>query len=1143
MPTLANADSISAIAGSASAITFTAYGDQTSSTSGADNFGRLAGPAFLPAVAAAIITASGGAAIVREIVLKNVTGSAVTFTMYAAGIAAVNSLYSGTIPANGGATIGPDGMVVYDVNGYQQYSGSTGPTGITGATGANAFSVTTAGFTMPSVAGTVTVAMGSSAWLAAGQTVFIATAGYFTVTSIPGGGLTAVLTNTGDVGNAAPTTVIATAQAITPGGVQGVQGLTGIVTSVTAADASITVGGTTALPTISRAALTGDITASAGSNATTLATVLTATPGSYGSAGSAPQITVNGKGLITAAASVAITPAGIGAPSGSGTSVGSNTGDQMFTASGDATASASFTNLALTLATVNTVTPGSYGSATTTPVISVNGKGLVTASAAATIAPPFSAVTGQATLAQLPTIGADTVLGSLAGGTPAALTQAQLTTLVNPATTALSGAMSTTDKIRMGQVYDAQADFGFVGDLRTVFDAVMNTGGSSTTLTCSTSTPFTSTAVDGGKRVTVVGAGASGAQLTTTIASVSSSSVAILTVGCSTSVSAKGCSFGTDNTTAISNMQTAVNSTNFGTKVIFGESATNAYGFPTNVILNRQVAIEGIGGSHSEDFGDYTRIGGTRLAWWGTSSDGGTPFQPFIFVGPASSNVQTLKGVSIRRCWIDGRNGDQNAAAIGLEIQGCFGARLEEFMVMDCLAISIKTTPSTTTSDNGGVARPYFNTVSGRMLETQGVSTTPVQTTTAVALTATAGGTPLALSGAVGSTLNGSGYAWVMTTVGQPVLVHYTSGGGTTSLAGPSVDPSTASLTPTTVSGANVVGACPQNGAFYSFQGNLTANTNCGIVMGGQISYGTSWGAAAMEFGNSDSMAFYSCFLNGGTGTVFATNPLINRVTKPGVRINGSNTNVALAARNITFTGGDMGSASGGGISAMGVTNAGTMMAFPSGPTYVDLYQLGNGDALPNVELGASFAWNANGSLRPALDNPKVSVGAQAITLSTTLQLVNGSSITIPAVLQPGFVARWTMDCTKSAAGTAARVWTVTLGATNTNADAKIATITNSIGTAVADTARFITDIAFYTTGASISGSVTQSFQNGPVAAATGFTTSVAGTGRIFQSALTTTSTVTSGLLYLNVWLSTATAGEVITFQNCYTEIIKGANP
>jgi hypothetical protein len=56
---------------------------------------------------------------------------------------------------------------------------------------------------------------------------------------------------------------------------------------------------------LQRAALTGDITAPAGSNATTLATV-NSTVGSFGTATQVGQFTVNGKGLTTAAANVAI---------------------------------------------------------------------------------------------------------------------------------------------------------------------------------------------------------------------------------------------------------------------------------------------------------------------------------------------------------------------------------------------------------------------------------------------------------------------------------------------------------------------------------------------------------------------------------------------------------------------------------------------------------------------------------------------------------------------------------------------------------------------------------------------------------------------------------------------------------------------
>jgi hypothetical protein len=66
-------------------------------------------------------------------------------------------------------------------------------------------------------------------------------------------------------------------------------------------------------------ALTGDITTSAGSAATTLATV-NANVGTYGSATAAPAVTLNGKGLVTAASNVTITPA-VGSITGLGSGV------------------------------------------------------------------------------------------------------------------------------------------------------------------------------------------------------------------------------------------------------------------------------------------------------------------------------------------------------------------------------------------------------------------------------------------------------------------------------------------------------------------------------------------------------------------------------------------------------------------------------------------------------------------------------------------------------------------------------------------------------------------------------------------------------------------------------------------------------
>jgi hypothetical protein len=66
-------------------------------------------------------------------------------------------------------------------------------------------------------------------------------------------------------------------------------------------------------------ALTGDLTTTAGAVATTLATV-NANVGSFGSATASPTVTVNAKGLVTAASSTTITPA-VGSITGLGTGV------------------------------------------------------------------------------------------------------------------------------------------------------------------------------------------------------------------------------------------------------------------------------------------------------------------------------------------------------------------------------------------------------------------------------------------------------------------------------------------------------------------------------------------------------------------------------------------------------------------------------------------------------------------------------------------------------------------------------------------------------------------------------------------------------------------------------------------------------
>jgi len=124
--------------------------------------------------------------------------------------------------------------------------GPQGEPGANGApgTGANAFTLTNAAFTMPAVSATVAVAVLSTAWMATGQVVYVQSAGYFLVASIQDA-TDVIFNNLGYTGNAAPGTVIASVQPVTPGGLVGPAGSAGGgVTSVgLSAPAIFTVSG------------------------------------------------------------------------------------------------------------------------------------------------------------------------------------------------------------------------------------------------------------------------------------------------------------------------------------------------------------------------------------------------------------------------------------------------------------------------------------------------------------------------------------------------------------------------------------------------------------------------------------------------------------------------------------------------------------------------------------------------------------------------------------------------------------------------------------------------------------------------------------------------------------------------------------
>lgn len=105
----------------------------------------------------------------------------------------------------------------------------------------------------------------------------------------------------------------------------------------------------------------------------------------------------------------------------------------------------------------------------------------------------FTDISGQGSLTQLPTIGANTVLGSIAGGTPIALSTAQHTSLVNAFTSGLSGAVpasggGTVNFLRADGTFAAPGGAGTVTNVATTYP--LSGGPITTTGTVTSVAPF-----------------------------------------------------------------------------------------------------------------------------------------------------------------------------------------------------------------------------------------------------------------------------------------------------------------------------------------------------------------------------------------------------------------------------------------------------------------------------------------------------------------------------------------------------------------------------------------------------------------------------------------------------------------------------
>ena len=200
--------------------------------------------------------------------------------------------------------------------------------------------------------------------------------------------------------------------------------LTGDVTASQDSNATTLVG-TSAVQAVIRsyrAALTGDITAAQDSNATTLKNTGPGATGPIGDSSHSSAVTIDAQGRVTALSAVAISATAIGAIAAGATPGGDLAG-----------AGSTYTTPLLTA--IGSAT-GPTGSATTVPVVTIDAKGRVTALTAATIAIPESAVTNLTT-----DLAAKAPLASPAlTGTPSAPTAAPGTNTTQLATTAFDTA-------------------------------------------------------------------------------------------------------------------------------------------------------------------------------------------------------------------------------------------------------------------------------------------------------------------------------------------------------------------------------------------------------------------------------------------------------------------------------------------------------------------------------------------------------------------------------------------------------------------------------------------------------------------------------------------------------------------------------
>jgi hypothetical protein len=140
------------------------------------------------------------------------------------------------------------------------------------------------------------------------------------------------------------------------------------------------------------------------------------------------------------------------------------------------------------------------------------------------------------------------------------------------------------------------------------------------------------------------------------------------------------------------------------------------------------------------------------------------------------------------------------------------------------------------------------------------------------------------------------------------------------------------------------------------------------------------------------------------------------------------------------------------------------------------------------------------------------STATQAIT-AATITYLTGSNITT-ANIQAGTVVTWTVSVTKTAAGTAAPLFSVTFGTTSTTADAILLNFTGNAQTAIADTGEVTIRCTFRTVGSGTSAVLVGHYNLVHRLPTTGLST---GQGGVFTTSAGFNSTTASAFLGLTL--------------------------